>query len=196
MDFRTVAKNAASAQRMRNKLLKTGISFNGYPLWTEAEVSVLRQFHPNYSEVSRRLPQRTRAAIKRKCADLRIVKDGPRRWSGEEYVQLRKSYATSPISQVMKLFHDRTSVGLRSVLYRRRILKKSVPYKLCGNLIADSIRQRCFDLNYTIRDLDIMAGTNQYFKDIWRSHKNIDLSKLARAAKLLGGRITVKWPNE
>jgi hypothetical protein len=177
-------------------MLKSGTSFNGYPLWSEAEISVLRQFYPDYSEISRRIPQRTRAAIEKKCEVLRIVKRGPRRWSDEEYVRLRKSYPTSPTSQAFALFQDRTWVGLRAVLYRRRIFKKPVPYKICGHQIADSIRQRCFELNYTIRDLDIMAGSNQYFKDLARPPKNIGLSKLAIAVKLLGGRITVKWSNE
>jgi hypothetical protein len=65
-----------------------------------------------------------------------------------------------------------------------------------GFPLIDAIRTRCIYLNYSMVDLDKLAGTKQYFQKAAWLNGGIRYRAIGRAVAALDGELTVRWRDE
>lgn len=103
MSLAYYARNAATAERMRRKMRKEGVTLSGKKLWTEAEDEILRASYPNYRRMLKLLPHRTHQAVLMRCRKLGLKKF-VRPWTAFEVSKLRKLYSSASIEEICAAF--------------------------------------------------------------------------------------------
>src|SRR5690606_9523 len=73
MDLKYLSRNAASAERARLRILRSGFTISGHRLWTDDEDRVCRLFYPDYFAICQILDTRSRRAIQARCQKLGLV---------------------------------------------------------------------------------------------------------------------------
>ncbi|UFW78788.1 MULTISPECIES: hypothetical protein [Rhizobium] len=76
--------------------------------------------------------------------------------------------------------------------YRR----KKKRYVITGIAANDQVRAFCYDLGWTMRDLDEESGTGRYFQRNGSRRKYPDFKAISKAVKALGGILEVRWQEE
>lgn len=186
-----VYRNARTAERMRRVIRKIG-HVRGWPLWTDKEDAVLRASYPDYAEASRRLPHRTYDALRGRAIALGIQK---RRhiWRASEISRLRKLYPYASHKEIESEFPFATWMQIKGVAKYHNIRR---PRGRLGGTpipILDAIRDRCYELGYSMVDLDCIAKTGKYFQArYWKKCRRAN-GRCLRAIEALGGNISVKW---
>lgn len=67
-------------------------------------------------------------------------------------------------------------------------------YRLTGWPDLDSIRERAFERNLSMADLDYLAGTKRYFQTAqWSSGNRPIAAHVAKAVEVLEGHLLIKW---
>jgi hypothetical protein len=188
----SVFRNARTAERMRRMIRKQGHAA-GHPLWTEREDDILRASYPDYKKARRRLPRRTYYALRNRVQELDIQK---RRhiWRASEISRLRKLYTYANSKEIRSEFPFATWRQIEGVARhykirrpRRRLCSTSIP-------VLDLIRGRCYELGYSMVDLDSIAKTGKYFQTArWHSNRRLSGKYVCRAIEALGGSISVVW---
>lgn len=193
MSLAYYARNAASGDRLRQQIQRSGVTSRGYKLWTDAERAILVEFKGNYDEMHRRLPHRTRIALIAECGNLGLRKP-KRTWSAEDLAKLRRLYPTAPAEVVCREFPLSSWDKICWVARRHGFRRKTRPYKLTGILTLDEVRAKCFEIKWTMRDLDSAARTGCYFRKAgWLNKKEINHRALGRAIEALDGIVRVQW---
>lgn len=175
--------------RILRHIERTGCTIAGAPIWTTAELEVLRRFYPDLDAVARALPQRTSAATAHKARQIGLVPP-LRIWSNDEARKLRKPYVTGvPIDKLTEMFPGKSK---RQVWHKANKMGYRRPRrtpKATGMPLVDSIRRRAFDLHITMIELDAIVGKARYFV----CPRYVDWRALQRAMEFLGGRPMVRW---
>lgn len=182
--FNSVIANRAWMRR-------SGYTWSGHRLWSEDEVGAVRQFYPDYRLLVRALPSRTRKAIELKAAKLGIAR--PRRiWTNSEVRVMRPPYiAGVPIADILSLLDNKAKRQVYGKAWRERIRRPRKRPKVLGHRVLDAIRQRAFDLNLSLCELEEETGQGTL-----GSAKRIRWDALERAAGFLGGTLMIRWPGE
>ncbi|MFC3072328.1 hypothetical protein [Shinella pollutisoli] len=192
MDFTHLARNVASAERARARMLRTGFSISGHRLWAEEEDLICRLFHPDYFALYQILNGRSRIAIQARCRKLGLVK--PRQsWEWPARQKLRKLYPEASKEIICREF---PGVDWRNIQAAARYYgyhRKKKPYKITGVPALDQFRCRCYDVNWTMRDADEEAGTKRYFQTRGYRTKSPNFRAISRGVLALGGHLEVKW---
>lgn len=177
--------NAARLEHQR----RTGTTPAGRWLWTPVEDAILLDLYPDYSALVSSLPGRTRKAIERRADKLRI--STPRRiWSAEEFLRMAAPYRQgAPLSAILPLLCEKTVDQVYRKAGKCRIKRPKRRPRHTGLTIVDSIRQRAFDLNFTMRELDEETGKTCYFQN----PTSLRWDRIARAIECLGGRPVIHF---
>lgn len=194
-DLSYLDRAAAFGARAKRRMQMTGRTPNGHHLWTEKEISVLRELYPDYKAMKRRLRRRSARAIAGMCERLGIAKRVPQ-WTMAEISRLRKLYPTAPCDELVNEFPRRTLGAIRAAASIHGIHRKRQPYKITGHRPLDELRAHCFETGLVMGDLDYFAKSKNYFqKALWNSDW-YSFAKVRRAVVALGGEFRVSWPDK
>lgn len=167
---------------------------DGKKLWTEEELELLGRGFPDIDSICKALPQRTRRAIASQCLKLGLRQKQIHFWTAAEISKLRRMYPSAPKDEICKTFAHSTWINIRQVARYHGIRRARKPYKPTGYAPLDQLRERCFELNYTMPDLDKISKTKRYFqKANWTVNKRINHKAVGRAIEALDGQIRAEW---
>lgn len=161
--------------------------------WTYRETEALREHWPDLAALRELLPHRSEKAIKamaQKCGaappkDQHI-------WTGAEDKRLRALAAAGATRKEMAAALSLSPLQIQNRLQYTRIRVSKRPPALCGDDLADAVRQRAFQMNITIRDLDRSLGNHRIFQNAV-TKKRVLPHHIDKAVKALGGRLTIVW---
>lgn len=193
MSLSYYTSGAETAARNRARMRATGRTPKGHLLWTQREDEIVRAIYPDYEALRRLLPSRTYCAIRHRVGDLNIA-NSRRRWSAAEKSRLRRLYPDATPSELEAAFPGRTFDHIKQMaryfgFYRRR--RRLQP---TGIPIIDAVRDRAFELNYSMVDVDVLIGKGSYFQKAgWHYGNNVNKVAVWRAIEAMGGRLTVEW---
>lgn len=186
------ARGAASAYRARERMARTGRTPSGHWLWTKEEDYIVRSLYPDYNALRRKLPRRTRYALKARAARLGVIRKD-HVWLAVEVSRVRRMYPRATQEELMAALPNLSLSQIRSKakdIGVRRARRKPVT---TGYPLIDVIRDRAFDLRLSMVDLDAMAGTKRFYQSSgWRGG-NFNRKFVLRAIEALGGVVSIQW---
>ncbi|TLX12293.1 hypothetical protein [Rhizobium sp. MHM7A] len=192
MNLAYLARGAASAERARARMLRSGYTVWGQKLWSEEEDLICRLFHPDYFALRQILCNRTDRAIQARCRKLGLVR--PRQsWEWLARQKLRKLYPEATYDELCAAFPDRDLQNIQAAARYYGFKRKKKPYKITGVVSLDQFRSRCYDVQWTMRDADEEAGTKRYFQTRGYRSKYPNFKAISRGVKALGGHMEVQW---
>lgn len=189
------ARNAAAAQRVRARILRTGYTLFGQRLWSEEEDLVCRLFYPDYFALRQILYNRTARAIQRRCQVLGLAKRR-RQWGPLDKQKLRKLYPSASREEICATFPDVAWENIQAVARYYGWKRDKKPYKITGIVSLDQVRRRCYEIKWTMRDLDEESRTKRYFQTRGYCSKHPNFKQINRAVKTLGGQMEVRWSSD
>ena len=191
-DLRAAQRNAEWAARMREIQKKRGMAGRNQ-LWTEEEDATCRRLYPDYKAIHKSLPHRSLRAVRGRGQKLGLA---PKRnlITAAELSKLRRLYPTATRSELRSAFPQRSVGAIERLARYYRIWKRTKPLKPTGHALIDAIRARCHELNYSMVDLDDIAGTGKYFASArWCGAKKVAAAHVVRAVAALDGQLSVEW---
>ncbi len=195
MSLAHYAHNARSAQRARARMERAGMNMNGDILWTDREREVIRQIGPDFDAIRKKLPKRTRIAIAAQCRRMGLKQKSQHIWSAAEISKLKRMYrGGASVAEICEAFPHSIWDNIQQVARyhgSRRDYRR--PYKLTGIPGLDEVRRRCFEIRWSMRDLDKAAKTGSYFRRCGWIGKNINHRALGRAIEALDGVVQARW---
>lgn len=174
-----------------DRRLQCGLTVTGRAIWTPVEDKILRRLYPDYGALKKALPNRSYDAIRTHARKLKIAKTRTP-WTAREMSRFKISYPTCSMKELLVLFPGRTEVQIRAVAALKKLKKTERAHRLSkktGRPILDAIRTRAAKMNYSLRELDSLAGTKSYFV----SGGCRDLDRISRAIEALDGRLAIIW---
>lgn len=193
MELRWAARGARAAAMARERIAKTGIAPGGHPIWTDREMALLAVIYPDYQRAIAVLGRRSYWALRHRAQIMGLTSNHHHRWTGAEISRLRKLYPTADNIAFLNAFPGLSLSQIQRRATHPHIYRKRRPFKKTGIKIIDQIRNRAFELNVSMIDLDAMAKTKAYFhRSGWRKGY-INHQAIAKAAHALDGLMAVQW---
>jgi hypothetical protein len=161
-------------------------------LWTEDDEAVARRLYPDYKAISKALG-RTYEAVRFQCQSLGLT---PKNhvWTAAEVSRLRRMYPTASYEELRAAFHNFSRVHIASIASFYGFARARRPYKATGFDIIDQIRDRAFELGYSLRDIDEISGTKKYFAlQQWVKRERANYKAVVKAIEALGGKVSAQW---
>lgn len=186
------AANVARSLRIRDRLERAGFTDAGVKVWTESELELVRQFSSDYGKLCQLLPHRTRKAIRGKAGQLGLTKKR-HCWTGSDLVTLRKLYANTSMEEVERAFPGLSRPALRQRAARIGVTRPRRQYYVTGISSIDQIRAKCFEIRWTMVDLDKASRTKKYFRGRGWSGRKVNHRAVGLAIDALAGQIDIKW---
>lgn len=186
------ARGAASSYRARERMARTGRTPNGHRLWTTKEDDIVRALYPNYKALRRKLRSRSYSAIRYRASVLDVIK---RRhvWLGSEVQRLRRLYPKASREAIMQALPGLRWGQIAGKAGHIRVFRHRQRLCRTGHPIIDLIRDRAFDLNLSMVELDSIARSKTYFQKAgWRT-SGVNRKAILRAVEALGGEVSVQW---
>lgn len=192
MRLEYAARGVASAYCARIRMARMGRTPRGHWLWTKNEDALVRERYPDYDALQKALRRRTYNALRARARTLDVVK---RRhtWLGAEISRLRRMYPKAARHELMVFFPDVSWEAIKAMAHRVGVRRERRKLVSTGHPLIDRIRDRAFDLNLSMVDLDAMAGTKKYFQKAGWVNGNINRKAMLRAIEALGGEVSVQW---
>lgn len=153
---------AASAERSRQRFRQNGCTPSGSKLWSEDENAIGRMYHPDYLKITNTLQGRSLRAVRTQCQKLGIA---IRRHicTSHEIARLRRLYPSADW-QTLHLEFPFASQRMISVTSTRHCFyRDKKPYVKTGIKAVDEIRDRCFEIPYSMPDLDDVSQTKIFY---------------------------------
>ncbi|MEF3133028.1 hypothetical protein OS035_16340 [Rhizobium sp. 268] len=186
------ARNAASAVRARKRVRKEGFNMRGEKLWSEDEIEIVRHLAPDYDAICKLIPHRTRRAIRAQASVLGRAHKR-HRWTGAEVALLRRLYPNASREKLCESFPGVSWRAICAVARYHGFRRARKPYVLTGVTPLDDIRAKCFEIHWTMADLDEAAGTKGYFARARWGRKTVNYKAIGRAIQSLDGVINIQW---
>lgn len=164
----------------------------GDRLWTDDEKATLVSLRGDYRAMEKALPHRTPIAIRGACQKLGLRKR-IKFWKASEVATLRRLYPRATVTEIEAAFPDASWTNIQQVARYHGFRRRSREYKLTGIPALDEVRARCFEINWTMRDLDQAARTKTYFQRQGWQGKKINHRALGRAIEALDGVVQARW---
>ncbi len=177
--------------RAKDQMIRAGGSPTG-PFWTKREEDVIRALYPDYNAVVRALKRRTLVAVRTRAVKLGITRHRYP-WTEAEIHRLRRLYPKQTAAQLQVSFPGVRAAQIRQMANLRGITKDRRPLPPTGIPVIDAIRQRAFELNLSMIDLDEMARTGIYFRSSRWRYVGVRLVQVCRAIEALDGEISAVW---
>lgn len=188
-------RGAASAERARRRIRYRGATPKGDKLWTPTEDDVCRKYGSDYAVLRQKLPNRSYIALRSRCQTLGL-RPKRRILTANEVSRIRRLVSTASSDQLREAFPDLSIAQIRAASRYYGIRRKRLPLKGTGISVIDSIRQRCFELRYSMVDLDEVANTKEYFQKARWHTQGLKHSAIGRAVAALDGELTIRWRDE
>ncbi|MBP2149964.1 hypothetical protein [Xanthobacter flavus] len=177
----------------RERIAKTGMAPGGRPVWTAREMALLAVIYPDYTRALKVLERRTLAACRFQARAMGLV-TRLHMWTGSEEARLRRLYPVLSGEALLAAFPGLTLQKIGVKAGGMGLKKKRKPYNNSGFPAIDQIRNRAFELNISMSDLDSMAGTKTYFRrGGWIGRPKPNYRAIGRAAEALDGLVAVRW---
>ena len=178
--------------RARAYAERTGWTYGGDKVWTAEEIATLRRLYPDYRALETVLHDRTRRAIEHKAARLGIARR-LRIWRPDEETRLRPPYVRGvPVSEILPLLNDKSAKQTWGKANHLKLKRPRRRPKSTGLPLIDEIRNRAFDLNISMRELDEIAGG----KGLLRGPKRERWTAIGRAVRALDGELVVTFGSD
>ncbi|PRD40426.1 hypothetical protein C5748_26995 [Phyllobacterium phragmitis] len=188
--------NARSADRAHRRIRYRGTTPKGDALWTPEEDELCRTYGVDYTVLIKKLPHRSYSALRGRCQKLGLR---PQRnlVTASELSKMRRVVPNGTPEEIRQAFPHRTLGQIGNICRYHGIRRKQEPLKITGHAVLDAIRQRCAELNYSMRDLDELARTKRYFRQAgWLFKKRLNYQAIGRAVQALDGELTVRWRDQ
>jgi uncharacterized protein (DUF433 family) len=186
------SRNAERAARQRSAVRRRGYTGTGQKVWEDWEDQLCRKFSPDYQVLLRKLPHRSYAALRRRCQFLGLR---PRRTriTARQVTQLRTLFPNGSSEALLAAFPGLTMQQIRMFARYYGIRRGRRRLRATGIPIIDAIRERCFECNYSMVDLDDIAKTRRYFQaQDWHSC-GLNYRAIGKAVAALDGELSVNW---
>ncbi|MBX9455834.1 MAG: hypothetical protein KL863_07330 [Rhizobium sp.] len=193
MNIALTDRTPLSLARLKGRVSRDGVYPNISRIWKEREDLACRLFWEEPWLLRRLLYWRTPGAILWRCKHLGLIKYWDHRWTAREIAILRRLYPKGTREEICEAIPGvewrKICVAARYYGFRRD--KK--PYKITGIVANDQVRLRCYDIKWTMRDLDEECRTGRYFQTRGYRTKYPNFKHINRAAEWLGGQLEVRW---
>lgn len=188
------ARGAASAERARRRIKREGVTMRGDKLWTDEENAIIKKCGPSFDEIGKRLPHRTRTAIRFQSRKLGFCQKRQHNWTAAEISKLRRLYPRASREEICGIFSHSTWQNITQVArYHGARRECSKAYSPTGFPTLDEVRKRCREIRWTMPDLDKAARTGTYFARAGWIGKKINYRALGRAIAALDGEVKAAW---
>lgn len=194
MNLSWLAQGAATAERNRNRIARAGMTMSGSLLWTDEEIATLRRLYPllSYVQLTKHLKGRTWMAIRHKAQKMGLA-EARHVWTGAEIAKLRRLYQKGTMQDVREAFPDFSVAHIRGIARNHGIRRPRRPFKATGIPAIDQIRQRAFELGYSMPDIDHLARSKKYFQQGGWHSGHVNHRAVARAIGALDGAVSAEW---
>jgi hypothetical protein len=173
-------------------MARTGRTPNGHWLWTKKEDDIVRALYPDYKALRRKLRRRTYYALKARTRRLGVAKKN-HVWLATEVSRLRRLYPRATQQDLMAALPNLTLQQIRSKAHDICVRRARRKPATTGYPLIDAIRERAFELNLSMVELDAMSRTQRYYqKASWRGG-NFNRKAVLRAVEALGGEVSIQW---
>jgi hypothetical protein len=193
MNLHIAQRGAQAAARNRAAMAKSGTTSWGTALWTDSEEELLRTHYPDYDRLCDLLPKRSRKAIRTRCDKLDIS-HSIKWWTGREISMLRRLWTSGmPRAELLEVFQGCSWKSISRAAESREFKRPRRRYVKVPSAAATAVRDRCFELNYRLKDVDALAKTNKYFQQGSTYRPRPDIKRIDRAVRALDGKLVVTW---
>lgn len=193
MSLRYAIKGAERADYIRRQMKRTGLTPWGKKLWTKTEDDKVIRLYPDIKGLRQRLKSRSAAAIQQRAGALGVRRKG-HRWKSSELVKLRKLFLNAHWQDILEAFPGLTKRQVISCAKYHGMKRNRKRFCKTGIEIIDAVREKAFQLNISMPDLDHMAGTKRYFSHaVWHQTKQANPKAVWRAIEALGGDVLARW---
>jgi len=192
MSFAYYARNVASGERARRRMVRAGVNMRGQKLWDDTERQILLDHRGDYDAMRKRLRHRSRVAIRSQCAKMGLQRS-VHVWSAAEVSKLRRMYPKASSEEICIAFPHSTWTNIKQVARYHGFRRATFSYKLTGIPALDDVRHRCRDIGWSMVDLDKAARTGRYFQHAGWVGKRINHRALGRAIEALDGVVQAQW---
>ncbi len=189
-----LAQGAATAERNRQRIRRTGLTPSGHQLWTKKEDDRLRALHG--TKLLREIAVdigRSFYAVRSRAQSLGLA---PKRhiWTGAEVSRLRRMYVGGESSESLaEAFPHANILNIRAIANLHRIYRTRRPFSPTGFPLLDQVRARAFDLGYTMSDLDELTELGSYFAQVQWHKSGLNLRAIALAIEAMDGSLMAQW---
>lgn len=192
MSLAQFVRGAVSAERIRERMLRSGFTLFGQKLWGEDEDLVCRLVHPDIFALRQILYARSEGAIRARCRKLGLT-SRRRTWGPLDKQRLRKLYPEATHDELRAAFPSVEIERIRRVAQYYGYRRKRKPYKITGVVPLDQLRERAYDIGWYMPDVDDDAGTGRYFQSRGYKSKYPNFKAIQRGIKVLGGHLEAVW---
>lgn len=162
--------------------------------WTLKEHEVVVSHWPDITTIERRLPYRSRRAIRGFAGRCNLL-TSRHIWTAAEDTKLRKlaaaGYERRAIAEELGLTIGQVAGRLS---YTRTAIARKPPAP-SANPLVDAVRQRAFEMRMSLADLDRSLGNQKIFQQA-AGRQCVRLAHIEKAVKALGGELTVEWNDQ
>lgn len=177
----------------KRRILDVRLPMNRSRLWSETEDFACWLYSDQLSNLYRLLWWRSKGAIRWRCKELGYIELRGHRWTGREISILRRMYPTATKDELCAAIPAASWTAICATARKNGFRRKKRPYKITGILANDQVRLRCYEIGWTMRDLDEESRTKRYFQTRGYRIRYPNFKMINRAVEVLGGQIEVKW---
>lgn len=162
--------------------------------WTLKEHEVLVSHWPDMNAIRKRMPHRSVRAIRAFAGRCNLTSER-HIWTAAEDARLRKLAAAG---SSRKDIATELGMTVRQIAGRMRYTRIAVarkPPTPSKNPLVNAIRQRAYDLNMSMIDLDRSLGDRKIFQHAAGKQK-VARAHIERAVRALGGKFVIEWCDE
>ncbi len=189
------SQGAVTAERNRQRIQKSGCTPRGYLLWRAWEDNILREHYPNFPKIRELLPHRTNKAISHRGVHLGIARTSTH-WSDTDYSTLRRMYGSASKAELLKALPDHSWERIVHKAEKNGLRRARKPYLRTGNVPNDSVRDRCFEMKFTLVGLNEDCRTKRHFQKRKFGTYHPPYRAIHKATKVLGGTIKLTWARD
>lgn len=172
--------------------------------WQPWEEAALQRFAADLDASMAALPHRSRAGIEKRRNALGLTPARVMEWRTTEDKVIRENYLkVRDAAGLTAMLPGRTLPAVQKRVLRLNLEIPPLAFDT-SNDVVNAINNRCRDLGYTMRDLDRIAKTDEYFtRRAWGSYDKdnsgrravIYSASISKAVNALGGELRVEWPD-
>lgn len=162
--------------------------------WTLKEHEVVVSYWPDMNAIRKRLPHRSAGAIRAFAGKCNLT-TGRHIWTAAEDAKLRKLAAAGSSRKYIATELGMSVNQIAGRMSYTRIAVARKPPAPSKNPLVNAIRQRAFELNMSMIDLDRSLGDRKIFQQAAGKQK-VGRAHIERAVKALGGKFIIEWCDE
>lgn len=162
--------------------------------WTLKEHEVVVSYWPDTKAIRTRLPHRSVRAIRAFAGRCNLT-TGRHIWTAAEDSKLRRMAAAGSSRKDIAAEMGMSVKQVAGRMSYARIPVARKPPAPSKNPLVNAVRQRAFELNMSMIDLDRSLGDRKIFQQAAGKQK-VGRAHIERAVKALGGKFVIEWCDE